>query len=81
MDKLKSRKFWLSVAAFLGGIGSSIAGIAMNDRMVTLVGGLCAALSAGIYAACEAYVDAAAVGSQNEGILEEAELLNQDNNN
>lgn len=52
IQKLASRKFWLAVAAFLASFAAGVAGIA--DPTVCAV---CMALSAGIYAACEAYVD------------------------
>lgn len=55
--KLTSRKFWLAVAAFLGSIGGSIAGIATGNDTITSVGMVCAMLSAAIYAAMEAIVD------------------------
>lgn len=58
-QKLTSRKFWLAVAAFLGSIGTSIAGISTGDETVTTVGTICAVASAAIYAAAEAWVDAA----------------------
>lgn len=57
-EKLKSRKFWISVAAFLGSIAASIAGIVTDEKWITIVGVVCGMLSAAIYAACEAYVDA-----------------------
>ncbi len=52
IQKLASRKFWLAVAAFLASFAAGVTGIA--DPTVCAV---CMALSAGIYAACEAYVD------------------------
>ena len=57
--KLTSRKFWISVAAFLGSIAASIAGIVTEEKWITIVGVVCGVLSAAIYAAAEAYVDAA----------------------
>ena len=63
--KLTSRKFWITAAAFLGSIGMSIAGLSTSNPTVAAVGTVCAMLSAAIYAACEAYVDAAAVGSES----------------
>lgn len=60
-DKLKSRKFWISIAAFLGSIGASIAGITTDNNIITAIGIVCSMLSAGIYSACEAYVDSKAV--------------------
>lgn len=52
--KLTSRKFWLAVAAFLAAFGMGVAGIMPPEWCGVLM-----ALSAGIYAACEAYVDGA----------------------
>lgn len=59
MEKLKSRKFWIAVAAFLASLGSSVAGIATQNETLAWVGAICTTLSAAIYAASEAYVDAA----------------------
>lgn len=58
-NKLMSRKFWISVAAFLGSVAASIAGIASGEKWITITGVVAGILSAGIYAACEAYVDGA----------------------
>ena len=58
-NKLMSRKFWISVAAFLGSIAASVAGIASGEKWVTITGVICGMLSAAIYAAAEAYTDAA----------------------
>ena len=58
-NKLASRKFWISIAAFLGSIAASIAGIVTDEKWITIVGVVCGMLSAAIYAACEAYVDGA----------------------
>ncbi len=57
MSKLKSRKFWMSVAAFLASIGASIAGIATDNKAITVTGIICTMLSSAIYAAAEAYAD------------------------
>lgn len=57
MNKFLSRKFLISIAAFLGSIGTSIAGIIQADATITSIGLVCSILSAAIYAACEAYVD------------------------
>ncbi len=62
-QKLASRKFWLAIAAFLGSVGSSIAGIATQNDVLAAFGVMCATLSAGIYAAAEAYVDGARLNS------------------
>lgn len=58
LRKLTSRKFWISVAAFLSSIGVSIAGIATANDKIAILGLVCSTLSAAIYAACEAAVDA-----------------------
>lgn len=55
--KFSSRKFWLSVAAFLGSIATSISGICIENEMITITGVICGVLSAAIYAACESYID------------------------
>ena len=58
-NKLTSRKFWLSVAAFLGSIAAFVAGIATGEKWITVAGVVCGMLSAAIYAAAEAYTDGA----------------------
>lgn len=58
-NRLCSRKFWISVAAFLGSIAASVAGIVTDEKWITIVGVVCGMLSAAIYAAAEAYVDSA----------------------
>lgn len=62
MDKLKSRKFWICVAAFLASIATSIAGLCTSNQTITVIGTVCGILSAAIYAFCEAWVDGKAVG-------------------
>ena len=57
--KLTSRKFWLCLAAFLGSIAASIAGITTSNDTVAIVGTVCGVISAAIYAAAEQAVDAA----------------------
>jgi len=66
MTRFKSRKFLLSVAAFLASIGGSIGGIVTDNKTLTIVGAVCTVLSAAIYAACEAYVDGKAVKKPEE---------------
>ena len=61
MDKLKSRKFWVCVAAFLGSIATSISGIVTDNQTITTIGVVCGVVSAAIYAFCEAWVDGKAV--------------------
>lgn len=59
-NKLTSRKFWLCAAAFLSAAASALSGAATGNDTLIAIGAVCSMLSAGIYAACEAYVDAAA---------------------
>ena len=61
MNKFLSRKFLISIAAFLGSIGASIAAICIENSIITTIGLVCSILSAAIYAGAEAYVDAKAV--------------------
>lgn len=60
-EKLTSRKFWICAAAFLGSVATSISGIATDNKYVTTIGLIAGVLSAGIYSACEAYIDGKAV--------------------
>lgn len=53
--KITSRKFLIAAAAFLAALGAGLAGVADPN-----VCAICMAVSAAIYAACEAYVDGAA---------------------
>ena len=57
--KLTSRKFWLCLAAFLGSIAASIAGITTSNETVAIVGTVCGVISAAIYAGAEQAVDSA----------------------
>ena len=63
MNKFMSRKFWISVAAFLASIATSIAGFSAAEPMVSTAGIICGVVSAAIYAASEAYVDGASVSA------------------
>lgn len=56
--KITSRKFLIAAAAFLAALGAGLAGVADPN-----VCAICMAVSAAIYAACEAYVDGAAAKS------------------
>ena len=62
MEKLKSRKFWMCVAAVLASLGTGISGIVAGNQTLTIVGSVCTVVSAAIYAGVEAYVDSKAVG-------------------
>lgn len=66
--KFGSRKFWIAVAAFLASLGSSIAGFATQHEVLAWVGIICTTLSAAIYAASEAYVDAAREASNTTSV-------------
>ena len=66
MDKLKSRKFWVCVAAMLGSIATSLAGLQTGNEIVASIGIVCGVISAAIYAFCEAWVDGKAVNMQSE---------------
>lgn len=59
MKKYLSRKFLICVAAFLGSIGTSIAALHSDNATIAGIGIISAMISAAIYAACEAWVDAA----------------------
>lgn len=64
--KLTSRKFWLAVAAMLGSIGASVAGLQTGNDIIAAVGITASVLSAAIYAAAESYVDAARLTNTEE---------------
>lgn len=57
IQKLTSRKFWLAIAAFLASAGSAVGGMATGNDTLAGAGVVCCAISAGIYAFAEAYVD------------------------
>ncbi len=67
-EKLQSRKFWIAVAAFLASVGGSIAGFAIDNQVIVGIGITSTVVSAAIYAAAEAYVDAANVKSSTVSI-------------
>lgn len=66
MEKLKSRKFWICVAAFLGSIATSIAGFCSDNQNIIIIGTVCGILSTAIYAFCEAWVDGKAVEKHDD---------------
>lgn len=65
--KLTSRKFWISCAAFLGSIGTSVAGLQSGSESIATIGIVCAVISAAIYAAAEAATDIAHKDETEEG--------------
>lgn len=66
MDKLKSRKFWVCVAAALASIGASIAGLTINNEIIVGFGVVCTVISSAIYAFTEAWVDSARISSNTK---------------
>ncbi len=66
MEKLKSRKFWICVAAFLASLGMSIAGLRSDNEIVAAIGTISTILATAIYAFCEAWVDGKAVEKKEE---------------
>lgn len=60
-NKFFSRKFLLCLGAALGSIGATIAGLCVDNNVLAVVGAICTAVSAGIYAFCEAWIDGKAV--------------------
>lgn len=56
--KLTSRKFWITVAAMLASIATSITGMHTDNTTITAIGMICMVISSAIYAGAEAYVDA-----------------------
>ncbi len=71
MEKLKSRKFWICVAAALASLGTGISGIIAGNQTLAIIGSVCTVVSAAIYAFCEAWVDGKAVGLVDEPTDEE----------
>ena len=66
MKKFNSRKFLISLAAFLASLGGSIGGVVTESDTLAIVGAVCTVLSAAIYAACEAYVDGKTANSDKK---------------
>ncbi len=81
MDKLKSRKFWICVAAFLGSIATSIAGLCTDNQIVATIGIVCGVISAAIYAFCEAWVDGKAVEKSLDIYIDKGESEDIEDNN
>ena len=69
-DKLSSRKLWVSIAAMLAGVGATLAGANCGIEALAIAGAVCTALSAGIYAASEAYVDASAAAGVSKAAID-----------
>lgn len=73
MEKLKSRKFWICVAAMLASIGTSISGLATKNETITVIGSVCVIASSAIYAFCEAWLDSCAIYNREENKEEDDE--------
>ena len=65
-SKLSSRKMWITIAAVLASLGTGISGIVAGNQTLTIVGSVLTVISAAIYAGCEAYIDAKAVGMNKD---------------
>lgn len=73
MNKLKSRKFWVCVAAALASLGTGISGIVTGNETLAIIGAALTVISSSIYAFCEAWVDGKAVNSIDVKIEKGAE--------
>lgn len=62
--KIMSRKLWLAIAAFVGSIGAGITGLVIGNTDLTIAGTICCVVSAAMYQASEAYIDAASAASK-----------------
>ena len=80
MGKLKSRKFWISIAAFLGSIATSITGLATDEKWITITGVVCGMLSAAIYTASEAYIDGQSAASSTTNQTVNTTTINKSDN-
>lgn len=65
-NKWTSRKFWLAIATFLGSIGTSIAGLAVDNKVIATVGIVCSVVATAIYQVCESIVDASHKESKDD---------------
>lgn len=65
MEKLRSRKFWICVAAMFASIATSIGGLKSDNEIIVAIGTISGIASAAIYAFCEAWVDSKAVNASN----------------
>ena len=76
MDKFKSRKFLMCLAQVLMGIGTSIAGMCLDNEVIILVGAICTSVATGIYTFCEAWIDGKAVEAPKTAVMTEEEIEN-----
>lgn len=61
-----SRKFWISVAAMLASLGTSISGIVVGNQTLAVVGSVCTVVSGALYAFFEAWTDVTDIKSKDE---------------
>ena len=61
-----SRKFWISVAAMLASIGTSIGGIVQGNQTLAIIGSVCTVVSGALYAFFEAWTDVADIKSNSD---------------
>lgn len=66
MEKLKSRKFWICVAAVLASLGTGISGIIQGNQTLAIVASICTVISAAVYAGVEAYCDGKSIEANAE---------------
>ena len=69
----------MALAAFLASLGASITGIASGNETLTVIGTICTTVSAALYAAMEAYVDATRI--KNNPDLDIPQQIGFNNNN
>ena len=50
-----SRKFWISVAAMLASLGTSVSGIVQGNQTLAVIGSVCTVVSGALYAFFEKY--------------------------
>lgn len=62
-SKLKSRKFWITIAAMLAAIGTGVSGLVVGHYDLTVVGAICMVVSSCIYAVANAYQNAAYINA------------------
>lgn len=62
-SKLKSRKFWITIAAMLAAIGTGVSGLVVGHYDLTVIGAICMVISSCIYAVANAYQNAAYINA------------------
>ena len=62
--KLCSRKLWLTIVAVTASLGTGITGIIQGNQTLAIIGSCLTVISAAIYSGVEAFIDAKAVGKE-----------------